>query len=149
MHQPLMSIHWPAIGTSMAAAFAFGTIWYGALFGKTWMKLAGIKPMKNFTGAMMLKINLIALVGMFFTSYVLAHSVLVWRASSWGITTGDLPNHMYGFMGGFFTWLGFYVPQHLGVVTWEGKSWKLFFLHAAHSFLSLQIVAQILAHWRG
>jgi hypothetical protein len=54
----------------------------------------------------------------------------------------------FGFMGGFFTWLGFFLPQDLSRMAWENKSGKLFAINTAYHFLALQIVAMILSYWR-
>nr|MDQ2970707.1 DUF1761 domain-containing protein [Acidobacteriota bacterium] len=43
---------------------------------------------------------------------------------------------------------GFQVPVLLNAVAFERKSWKLFFINAAYLFVSLQIIAMILSHWR-
>ncbi len=144
---PVLHIHGAAVVAATAAGFFFGWLWYGPLFGKTWAKLAGVGDPKPTTKQLARGMALSAL-GAFLTAYVLAHSVEVWRPTSWNAAWADQPAWTYGFFGGFCTWLGFYVPPLLASVAWEGKSWKLYFLNAAYAFLSLQIVGAILAHWR-
>ena len=41
MH-PDIHVNWPAIIGAVAAAFTFGGVWYGPLFGKTWGGLSQI-----------------------------------------------------------------------------------------------------------
>jgi hypothetical protein len=60
----------------------------------------------------------------------------------------DARPYGYGFFNGFFAWIGFFVPMLLGTVAWEGRTWGLFGLNAANHFLTLQIIAMILACWR-
>ena len=136
------------MAAALVAAFFFGFLWYGPLFGRTWAGLMGMsmedcKPQPVEMGRSIA----LQVVGLFLTVYVLAHSVQVWRPSVWGAGQ-DGPSSHYGFFGGLFTWLGFYVPLQLGKVAWERRPWKLFFLNTSHDFLLLQIIAQILARWR-
>ena len=51
--------------------YAIGSIWYGVLFRKPWMKLAGMSEMKVTAVSVV-----VALVGALFTSYILAHAVI-------------------------------------------------------------------------
>ncbi|MGE0772508.1 MAG: DUF1761 domain-containing protein [Cyclobacteriaceae bacterium] len=43
-----------------------------------------------------------------------------------------------------FTWLGFYLPVDIGAVTWEQKSWKLFFINTGYHLAMLFVAAIIL-----
>ena len=52
-----------------------------------------------------------------------------------------------GLQGGFWNWLGFVMPVTLGIVLWEGKSWKLFGINAGYYLVSLPIMGVILAMW--
>jgi hypothetical protein len=74
-------------------------------------------------------------------SGVLAHSLVY--ASAYMKVTGVSA----GLMAGFWNWLGFIAPVTLGVVLWEGKSWKLWFLQGGHYLVSLLVMGVILALW--
>jgi hypothetical protein len=148
MYEPLFLINPAAIAVATLVCFFFGFLWYGPLFGKTWAGLMGIKMDQKPPPGFMVKALSLQLLGLFLTAYVLAHSVQVWRPSVWGHEGADAAGYQYGLMGGFFTWLGFYVPMQLGKVTWENRPWKLFLLNTAHDFLMLQIFCQILSNWR-
>ncbi|MEW6055028.1 MAG: DUF1761 domain-containing protein [Bdellovibrionota bacterium] len=148
MQQPNLIFNWPAIGVAIVTAFIFGGLWYGPILGKKWAKLMGMsmedcKPDPKG----MRKMLAIQLFGTFLTTYVLAHSVQVWRPSVWGVGA-DGSDAMYGFFCGLFTWLGFYIPLQLGKVAWEQRPWTLFLINTGHDFINLQILSQILAHWR-
>ena len=143
MH-PELHLNYAAVAAAVIASFAFGALWYGPLFGKKWAELMGLKMENAKPAAWMF---LLTLLGVFLTAYVIAHDVLIWRPSVWGLGE-DQPDYMYGFFAGFFVWLGFYLPMLFGSVTWEGKPWKLFCLNATYHFLNLQIIAMILANWR-
>ncbi len=147
--QPHIHINWLAIAAAVVASMAIGFLWYGPLFGKAWAKEMGMAPdfkptNKQFATAMILQF-----IGAFLTVYVLAHSEEIWRPfSTWGLGTGDGPNALFGLMSAFFTWLGFFLPQHLGAVAWENKSWKLCAMNTSGSFAILLSQGMILACWR-
>ncbi len=144
---PQIHVNYLAVAAAVVVSFLFGWLWYGPLFGKKWASLMKMPAdFKPDPGLMMRSMGL-TLAGTFLTAYVLLHSTEVWRASVWGAGT-DAPSWRYGLFGGFFTWLGFYVPLLLGSVAWEGRSWSLFGLNAAYHLVNLQLIAMILAHWR-
>jgi hypothetical protein len=141
---PQIHLNFLGIFLAVVASFVFGWLWYGPIFGKIWSRLMNFPDDMKPSVQMMIKSMVINLFGTFLTAYVLIHSIQVWRPSVWGIGLDDAA-YMYGFMGGFFTWLGFYVPKLLNSVAWEMRSWKLFFLNAAYHFIDLQIIGVILA----
>jgi hypothetical protein len=144
--EPAISINWLALGVSVIAATVFGFIWWGPLFGKPWAREMNLSPAFKPTSKEMLRSTLLQIVGAFLTAFSLAYYVAVWRPSVWNAGV-DKPNYIYGFCTAFLVWLGFYVPQHLGKVAWENRSWKLFVINASGSLVSLMIVAMILAYW--
>ena len=144
---PTIHLNPAALIAAVVASFLFGWLWYGPLFGKKWAALmnmpADFKPEKK----MMLRGMGLTLLGTFLTAYVIVYTGAIWRPTTWGLGP-DSPSHVYGFLTGLFTWMGFYVPLLLGAIAWEGKSWTLFWLNAAYHFVNLQIIAMILAYWR-
>lgn len=144
---PNFHINYLAILAAVVANMIIGSLWYGPLLGKVWMKEVGFSPDFKPGTKDMLKSMSLAAVGSFLTAYVLNHLTEVWRPSVWN-ATGDLANYHYGLMAAVFTWLGFYVPQHFNSVAFDGKSWRLFFINSGYSLVSLLAVGQILAHWR-
>jgi hypothetical protein len=148
MQEPNLIINWPAIIVSTFAAFVFGGLWYGPLFGKIWAGQMGMKMDQKPERRTMMRAFALQAIGLFLTSYVLAHVGQVWRPSVWGVGQDEGPAFMWGFTCAFFTWIGFYVPMQFGKISWEGKSWKLFFINSAHDFFTLLIISVILAYWR-
>lgn len=144
---PHLTLNWLAILTSILAAFVFGFLWYGPIFGKTWAKAMGIKTSHKPDHQKMIAALAVQLMGTFLTVYVLSHTIQIWRPSVWGVGQ-DGSSFSYGFMGGFFTWVGFYLPMQLGRVSWEEKPWKVFWINTSQDFITLQIICQILANWR-
>ncbi len=146
--QPVIHLNYLAIAAAVVANFFFGWAWYSPLlFAKAWAKEMGMNMDQKPDSKVMMRGMLLMIIGTFLMVFVLAHSVQVWRPSVWNAGT-DQSNAVYGFMSGFFTWIGFFVPQLLGAVAWENRSWKLFGINAAYQFLSLQIAGMILAFWR-
>lgn len=124
-----------AILASMVASVVIGFLWYGPLFGKKWMELAGIKtPDQRPPASTMVKPVVISLVGALFASYVLSLGVPA------DVTTGLL--------AGFAAWIGFVVPSHLNFVAWEGQSWKLFAIYTGYWLVLLLVMGALLAGWR-
>jgi hypothetical protein len=146
MHPEIHLNYW-AVLAAVAASFVFGWIWHGPLFGKLWVRLMKLPANFQPTPKAMLRSMALGVFGTVLTAYVLTYTGAIWRASVWGVGT-DAEFYFYGFMAGFFTWLGFYVPLFLNAVAWEGRSWGLFGLNVAYHFFNLQIIAMILAYWR-
>jgi len=143
--EPNIHISMTAILIAVVANFIFGAVWYMPLFGRTWareMKMDpdGPKP----PASVMIKGMAIMVIGNFLMAYVFAHNIAVWNPVTWNQPASPMWGISYAFMAAFFTWLGFFLPQDLGRIAWEGSSWKLFFINTVHHFLSLLIAAVIL-----
>lgn len=145
--QPAIHLNWLAIGAAVIANIVIGFLWYGPLLGKAWMREMGFAPDHKPDPAVLKRSMLIMIVSAFLTAYVLAHTVAVWRPSTWNAGT-DAANAVYGLSSAFFTWIGFFVPVLLAGVAWENKSWKLFGINAGYHFAALLAAAMILAFWR-
>ena len=128
------------------ASIALGSLWYGPLFGKMWMKMMGwdkmdpskVEQIKK--GAA--KGYVVSFVGALVMSYVLAHYLVF--ASVYTETEGVSA----GLMVGFWTWLGFIAPVTLGSVLWDGKPLKLWVLNNGYNLIQLLIIGTILALWK-
>jgi hypothetical protein len=131
-----------AVLVAALATFLFGWLWYTPLFGKAWAGEMGLSLDTKPTSGQMAKGMIIMIIGCLLTAHVFANN-----ASAWGVAMPTGP-FQAGFLGAFFTWLGFYVPQHMNRVAWEGKSWKLFFINAGHSLGALLIIGWIIAYWK-
>ena len=136
MEQPTLLINWYAIWAAVIATLAFGLLWYGPLFGKAWDKGMGFTKKKKYPKEMP-KIIALQILGLFLTTYVLAHTGQIWRPTVWGVGPDELTNSMYGFSCGAFTWLGFYLPKELEEVIWGKRNWTVFFINLGYSFFQL------------
>jgi len=138
--EPNIPINMTAVLVAIVANFIFGAIWYMPLFGKAWAKEMKMDLNQKPPKSVMYRGMLIMVIGSFLMTYVFAHNIFVWNH----FMTSPIPAMQNAWMAAFFTWLGFFLPQDLGRIAWEGSSWKLFFINTVHHFLSLFIVAIIL-----
>lgn len=141
---PGVPFNWAALATATVAGIILGFLWYGPLFGKQWIKLAGIDvnamnaKMKNgMAGTYVLMV-----LGTFLMAFVMLHDVV------FGAAFLNISGVTAGVQAAFWNWLGYIVPVTLGVVLWEGKSWSLWFLNAGYYLVSMIMMGVILAVWQ-
>ena len=133
-------VNYLAVLGAALSSIILGSLWYGPLFGKLWMKLSGHKPSDAPKDKMGMLYG-IAAVGALVEAYVLSHSLVF--ASTYMNTSGLSA----GLSAGFWMWLGFVATVTLGDVLWYGKSWSLWLLVNAYYLTSLLIMGAILALW--
>ena len=136
---PDVDINLLAVLVAALVSIILGFVWYGPLFGKTWMQLSGFtaKDMEKAKKKGMTKTYILMIIGTLVSSYVLAHFVDYLQATDFN---GAL-------QAGFWLWLGFIAPVQLGIVLWEGKPWTLYFINVAYYLVNLILMATILAVW--
>jgi hypothetical protein len=133
-----IAVNYVAVLVAAIAAMVVGMLWYGPVFGKTWMKLAlSPKDKKNMGMGSAKKSMTLGFIGALVTAYVLAHFVGYVGAMTAGA----------GVQLAFWLWLGIAAPLQSGIVLWEGKPFKLFVLNTAHELVTLAVMAAILAVW--
>ena len=132
---PFIHANYLVLGSAIVASFLFGYLWYGPIFGKTWVALVGLAVKSAEHNKPKPWALPLTLLGTILTTFVLAYILSIYK-----------PYCAYG--AAFFIWAGFYLPLLTGSVTWEGKPWKLLFLNGAYNFLNLQLIAAILSFWR-
>ncbi|HXV27261.1 MAG TPA: DUF1761 domain-containing protein [Candidatus Paceibacterota bacterium] len=128
---------WTVVGAA-AASFVVGMLWYGPVFGKTWMKLSGISraDMKS-----MPLTPVQAMVGGAVTALLMAY-VLAWLAQALILLSASDAMRM-----AFWLWLGFFVPLTAGSWLWEGKPLRLFLFNAAHWLVALSAMSYVVVRW--
>ena len=146
MHPEIHSNYF-AVLAAMAANIVIGFLWYGPIFGKAWMKEAGMDPNCKPDPKKMTRAMILMVIGAFLMAYVMAYSIDIWRPSTWK-TGADQSNAVYGGAAAFFNWIGFCVPLLLSTVAWEGKSSKLFCINAGYWSTALLAAGMILSYWR-
>ncbi len=132
-----------AILIAVVANFILGFLWYTPLFGKVWGREMGMDMTQKPKASEMIKGMSFMIIGNFLTAWVLAHNMAAWAFVPEMKTMSTLAN---GMMAGIFTWLGFYVPMDINTVTWERKSWTLFFINTVYHLLSMIVASLIISH---
>lgn len=138
-----VSINYLAVLACAIASMSIGSVWYGPLFGKQWIKLSEMSPekMQAAKSKGMGKSYALMFVGSLIMAYVLAHALVF--AATYLKTSGVSA----GLTAGFWNWLGFIAPVTLGTVLWDGKPWKLWILNNAYQLVTLLVMGLILSLW--
>jgi Protein of unknown function (DUF1761) len=142
---PTITVNYLAVLACAIAAMPVGFLWFGPLFGKAWARHMGFGDMQP--GGSMAKAMTIFFVGNLLIAFVLAHSVEVWQASSWGLSP-DRAAWIYGLNAAVWTWLGFFLPVQMGRVAWEMKRWGLVAINSSFDLTRLLLFGMILSYWQ-
>ena len=133
---------WAVLGCGIASMI-LGFIWYGPLFGRTWMKIIGVNPndkeaqkeMGKGMGLLYLTSFLLAL----FEAYVMAHFILAWQ---------DAP----GVITALWLWAGLIIPTVAGACMWNNDSkniaWSRFLVQGGYQLVLFVIFGLILGYWQ-
>ncbi|MBI3366671.1 DUF1761 domain-containing protein [Candidatus Roizmanbacteria bacterium] len=137
-------VNYLAVVGAAVVSMIIGSLWYGPLFGKLWMKEMGMGKQKM-NDAMkngMAKTYGLMFLGSLVMSFVLAHAT-IFAASYFkieGVTAG--------LMSGFWNWLGFVAPVTLGSFLWEGKSFKLWLMNNGYYLMTLLAMGTVVSVWK-
>ncbi len=139
-----IQINMLGVGIAVITNFILGWLWYGPLFGKAWAVEMGMDLNKKPEASAMIKGMVLMVIGNFLMAYVLAHDLFAWSNVS-GME--DMSGMSAILSASFFTWLGYYVPTHLGATAWENKSWKLTGINLVYHFATLFIAAYAITNF--
>lgn len=129
-------MNWLAIIVAAIVQVVIGFIWYGPLFGKTWMAMMGLTQ-QSISRAGMTKTYAWTVVGSLVTAYVLAKFVGWLGAMDFGA----------GLKVGVWAWLGFVATVTLASVLYEKRSVNLYVLNNGFQLISLALMGGLLAAW--
>lgn len=137
MEATMMSVNYLAVLVAAAIEFGLGALWFGPLYGKSWMAahgwteedLAGGNPMRSLG---------IRAVATLVAAFVLAHFVNLAGAETIAA----------GMQLGFWIWLGFVAVFTLDSVLFEMGSIKAWAINNAYHLVGLLTMAAILAVWK-
>lgn len=134
-----VSVNYWAVLASAIASMIIGSLWYGPLFGKKWMKLMNFtgKDISKAKSKGMWKLYLVNFIGSLITAFVLAHITAYVNAGTF----------MQGIGVGAWVWLGFVATMLLGSVLWEGKPVSLYWLNSIYWLVNLAVMGGILSAW--
>jgi hypothetical protein len=132
-----MELHYLPILVATVAQFIIGMIWYGPLFGKTWMKIHGADKLTPEE----IKKTQKAMGPFYALQFVLTFLMTTVLATAMGVYVEYSP-----FMLAFYIWLGFMMPVQIGAVIW-GADKKEFWLKKIMIMTGYQLVSILLATW--
>ena len=133
-----------AILVAVVVNFVIGFLWYGPVFGKIWAREMGFPPDHKPDNKLFIRGMIFMIIGNFLFAWVFAHNIAAWSYVPGIKEMGAFGNAMNA---GIFTWIGFYLPGHLGSTVWDKKSWTLFSINASYDLVAVVSVAMILCYW--
>lgn len=129
-----------AILVAAITTMIIGFLWYGPLFGKPWMKLAGLTAEK--LGEMkkkgMTKTYMVSMLASLIMAYVLSFFV-----SRVGADTA-----IAGAVIGLWVWVGFVATTMINDVLFLNRSVNLYSINTGYQLVSLLIMGAILGVWK-
>jgi len=133
MHQ-FSSLNWISVLVAALAGFVIGSLWYGPLFQKPWMKHSGMTREKGAQG------NPVLIFGGAYVLNVIA-------ATGLGLLIGDSGTWLGGLHAGAFAGL-FFVATALGVIyLFEQRSLVLWLINSGYQVVNFAAMGAILGAW--
>jgi hypothetical protein len=140
-----MEIHFLPILVGAIIGMILGSIWYGPLFGKTWMRLLKIDP-ECFTDPVKKKEMQKKMLPTYAIQLVLS-LLQVWILSQF-IQAGVSAS---GLITSLWIWLGFMMPMAANGSMWSGDktkdAWQKFFVTAGFNLVLFIILGLMLGVW--
>lgn len=139
-----MALHILSVLLATLALVVLGSLWYGPLFGKSWMQLIGIARPDVMTPEikrMMAKSYGIQFLASLVLSFVMAHVIV------FVLPTLHLEPTLGAALLGLLAWVGFVAPATLGSVLWEGRSWKYWGITAGYYLVALPFLGVFFTLW--
>lgn len=132
-----LQFNWWAVIVSTCIAMFIPAIWYAPkVFGDTWLRLSGISPEQAKEGlGSALALSAVCSFGLAF-------------AMAGFLNYLGSQSFLQGALAGFQFWIGFSLTQLLVDYRFSKRPWKLTFINAGHSGLSMVIIGGLLAVWK-
>ncbi len=132
--QTVSHLHWLAVIVAAIAGFPLGALWYGPLFGRTWMAATGVTKERG------QQANKAQLYGTtLLLNLVIATSLAMFIGPTASLGTGLFA----GFMAGFT-----FVAMALGITyLFEFRTFKLWAINASYQVILFSVMGAILGAW--
>lgn len=130
------SINYLAVIVAALSSFMVGWIWYGPLFGKTWMKLHGFTEEELKDSSMSMPVIMVV-------NYI----ATALAALAIAMFIGPEATAGFGIFAGLMIailWIG---TSRLNDVLYEKKPWGLFFINVGYNTVIYVIMGAILGAW--
>ncbi len=132
-----VSVSWLAIFLATLAAMVIGSLWYGPLFGKKWMKLAGLKK-KDIEGGSWWPMA--AMIGLALVQAVILAHFIAYTANFYF----DFEGWVVGLLTGFWAFAGFVAPVLISNTMFAKGSNELLKINLGNQFVTLLVIGVIL-----
>lgn len=137
---PEVHVNWLAIVGATVVAMIIGSLWYGPLFGKQWMKL--VKLSKKDV-AKEWKKPMAVMVAMAFLQALIVKHFIVFVAYFYA----DMSQLSLGILTGFWLFAGISLPLVLASNMFARRHINLSYIEAGNQFVTLLTIGAILAVW--
>ena len=119
-----------------ALSVVLGWLWYSpSVFGNAWMRLANITPEMAEKGRQWMPLHsLFALLAGMLVAYVMNYFGIAWGVQD---VIGSIEL-------GIWCWLGFTAPTMLGMVLWEQKPLRYYFIVSLYWLVAFILMANVL-----
>lgn len=131
-----VSVSWLAIGVATVAAMVIGSLWYGPLFGKQWMKAAGLKK-KDTEGSWW---PMVAMLGLALAQAVILAHFIAYTANFYF----DFDGWVVGALTGLWAFAGFVAPVLISNTMFSKGSTELLKINLGNQFITLLVLGVIL-----
>jgi hypothetical protein len=136
-----MLVNYWAILVCAVLSMVIGSVWYGPLFGKLWMRICGTREMSDAECNEMKK----KAIPLYFVQFLLSLLQLFILAYLTGSTA------MNGMVSAIIVWVGFVMPTLAGACMWTSEArkmaWSRFLVQAGYHLVSLSVFGLILGGW--
>lgn len=135
-----MKINYPAVIVAAVIHFIIGGLWYGLIFGNTFIQITGWTPaqLEQVAAQSHWSQYLIAFLTSLTLVYILAHFVQYTGAKG----AAD------GMQTAFWLWLGFVATTQLPTVIFEQRKLGLYLLNVGYNLVAALICGALLAVWK-
>ncbi len=135
-------INFWAVLVAAIAAMVIGSIWWGPLFGKMWMKENGFDHMSDEQKAKAKKSMPAAYIQQLILSFIHAWvlAILINRTNASSIGAAVCLS--------LLVWVGFAFPEQYGKKLWGNSKWMMIFATLSGSLVTMVVMGLILGSWR-
>ncbi len=138
-----MEINYLAVLACGIVSMILGSIWYGPIFGRTWMRIVGVTEEDLAKRKEMQKsaapLYIVQFVLSLFQAYVLAHYILGWTDAT-------------GVENALWIWTAFIMPTIAGACMWNNEpakiKWSRFLIQTGYQLVAFIAFGLILGMWR-
>lgn len=132
----LKSINYLAVVVAALSSFVVGWLWYGPLFGKTWMKLHGFTEEGLKDGTLSMPVIMVV-------NYI----ATALAALAIAMFLGPEATAGFGIFAGLMIAIFWIATSRLNDVLFEKKPWGLFFINVGYNVVIYVIMGAVLGAW--